>query len=126
MKITDMADDFFLVRLSSMEDYMHALFEGPWKVADHYLIAQRWRPLISLTTGMTRKIAVWVRIPKLPIELCNDQFLRRVGSTLGTMLKVDQKISLQDRGKFTRFCVELDLNKPLYLHTLSNGVGNYI
>lgn len=49
MSITDMADDFYLVKLSDIEDYRHALFEGPWKVADHYLIVQRWRPFFSLT-----------------------------------------------------------------------------
>lgn len=35
------ADDFYLVRLTLVEDYMVALFEGPWKVDDHYLIIQR-------------------------------------------------------------------------------------
>lgn len=72
MKITDMASDFFLVRLSSVEDYRHALFEGSWKVADHYLIVQRWRPFFCINALVQRKVAIWVRIPKLPIELYND------------------------------------------------------
>lgn len=29
IKVTDLAEDFYLVRLSSHEDYRHALFEGP-------------------------------------------------------------------------------------------------
>lgn len=29
MKITDLAEDFYLAHLSSIEDYKHALFDGP-------------------------------------------------------------------------------------------------
>lgn len=42
IKITDLADGYFLVRLSSQGDYRHALFEGPWNIACHYLIVQHW------------------------------------------------------------------------------------
>lgn len=38
MQITNLVGDFFLVQLSNIEDYRHALFEGPSKVAGHYLI----------------------------------------------------------------------------------------
>lgn len=41
MKVTDMAQDFYLVQLTKQEDYHHTLFEGPWKIVDHYLIVQR-------------------------------------------------------------------------------------
>lgn len=73
----------------AQEDYRHTLYEGPCKFTDHYHIVQRWRPLFSFTTTMTRKIVVQIRIPMLPLELCNDQFLKRVGSTLGAILKID-------------------------------------
>lgn len=33
IKITDLADGYFLVRFAIREDYIHALFEGPWKIA---------------------------------------------------------------------------------------------
>lgn len=38
MKITDLAYDYYLFKLSSVHDYKFALFEGPWKIAGHYLI----------------------------------------------------------------------------------------
>lgn len=121
IKIIDAADDYYLVCFTAKEDYMHALFEGPWKVADHYLVVQHWRPFFSLTAEMSQKIAVWIHISKLPIELCNERFLRRIGSSLGTMLKVDKLTSLHSRGKFTRICVELDLGKQLASHIVIRG-----
>lgn len=112
----NMADDYFLVQLSDIEDYRHALYEGPWKVADHYLIVQRWIPFFSFNASLTQQVAVWIRIPKLPVELCNDKLLTRIGNTLGTMLKIDKLTSLHQRGKFARICVELDLDKALASH----------
>lgn len=63
-----------------------------------------------------KKVVVWIRIPKLPVELCNDRFLNRIVTTLGTMLRIDHLTSLHARGKFVRICVELDLDKPLTSH----------
>lgn len=115
MQVTDMGQDFYLVRFTKQEYYVHALVEGPWKIADNYLIVQRWRPLFSFSADITSKIAVWIRLPGLPVELCNEQFLKHIGSTLGTMLKIDELTSVHTRGKFARICVELDLDKPLSL-----------
>jgi hypothetical protein len=78
-----MHDGYYQV-IFNIEDYKHALFEDPWMVADHVLIVQRWRPLFLLNAEITRKVAIWVRIPRLPIELYNDIFLRRIGNSMGT------------------------------------------
>lgn len=126
IKITDLADDYYLVRLSSKGDYRHAIFEGPWKVADHYLIVQRWRPFFSLNASMSKNVAVWIRIPKHPIELCNDKFLWRIGSKLCTMLKVAKLTSIHDCGKFATICVELDLDKQLESHIVIRGAKLYL
>lgn len=31
-------NDYFIVRFSSIDDYDHAKFEGPWMIMDHYLL----------------------------------------------------------------------------------------
>nr|KYP63748.1 hypothetical protein KK1_018330 [Cajanus cajan] len=116
VRLVDLTQDYYLVQFSSEDDYKHALYEGSWMIADHYIVVQRWRPFFTLTTSQTRKIAAWVRIPGLPIELFNDRFLWRVGSKLGTMLKIDKLTSVQTRGRFARICVEIDLKKKLVPH----------
>lgn len=88
ISIIDMPQDYYLVNFSSIEDYKHVLFEGPWLVADHYLLIQRWRPFFLENAEVIRKVAVWIRIPRLPIELYTEKFLRRAGAKLGTMLKI--------------------------------------
>lgn len=113
IQIIDMCDGYYQVVFKNEEDYKNALYEGPWKVADHHLIMQRWRPLFLMNAHKTRKAAVWIRIPGLPIELYNDIFLRRIGMSIGNYLKTDRLTSIHSRGKFARICVEVDLDKPL-------------
>lgn len=38
------------------------------------------------------------------------------------MLKIDKLTFIQDRGRFARICVELDLDKQLSLHFIVNAV----
>ncbi|RYR68771.1 hypothetical protein Ahy_A03g015243 [Arachis hypogaea] len=80
-----------------------------WMVAGHYLVVQRWRPFFLESEKAVRKIAAWIRIPNLPIELYNH----RVCSILGHMLKIDRSTSIHSRGCFARICVEIDLTKNL-------------
>ncbi|XP_020216678.1 uncharacterized protein LOC109800297 [Cajanus cajan] len=120
----DMPNDFFLVQFMEEEDYRHALYDCPWMIADHYILVQRWRPFFTLTANKTKKVAAWIRIPGLPIELYNDRFLWRVGSKLGTMLKIDKLTSIHSRGKFARICVEVNLNRRLV--SMINVLGHII
>lgn len=65
IQITDLAKNFYVVQFSSKEDYKHALLEGPWMLADHYLLVQRWRPFFLTNATVERKVVVWVRFPEL-------------------------------------------------------------
>lgn len=137
-----MSNEFFMVRFSDEEDYKFALFEGPWHMFDHYLLVQRWRPLFDTSDHKIQKIAVWIRIPNLPMELYNSHFfLWRVGLKLGTMMKIDNLTSVQTRGDFARICVKIDLQRELVptfsalgrdfnleyegLHLICFGCGKY-
>lgn len=108
-----MADGYFLVHFSAGEDFNYALYEGQWLVAYQYLIVQRWRPKFLQNAEISKKIAVWIRIPRLPLELYNASFLWRISSSLGNMMKVDKLTLIHSRGQFARICVELNLENPL-------------
>ncbi|KAF7838913.1 zinc ion binding nucleic acid binding protein [Senna tora] len=60
-----------------------------------------------------QKIAAWVHLPDLPIELYDSKFLSTLGNYIGKVLKIDANTTHQLRGKFARQCVEIDLSKPL-------------
>lgn len=109
------------MKFESDEDYKHLLFEGPWMVADHYLLIQRWWPNFLKNAYKVTKVVVWIRIMELLFELYNDKFIKRLGATSGTLLKVDRLTLIHSRGQLARICVEVDLAKPLIPQVVLRG-----
>ncbi|KAI9113048.1 hypothetical protein K1719_015980 [Acacia pycnantha] len=116
MRVTPLNNGYFLVSFSSTGDRGYALQEGPWMIADHYLLVQRRRPNLNPWKADNQKrVAVWVRIPDLPHELYNVESIRRIGNMIGKTLKIDRTTTFLEMGGFTRMYVEVDLQKPLLL-----------
>lgn len=56
IRIIDMPWNYYVVQFSSPEDYKHALYNGPWMIADHYLLVQHWKPFFSANEEERRTI----------------------------------------------------------------------
>lgn len=113
MELITLENDYFLVKFGSVYDYEFAKYGGPWMIMEHYLIIKEWRPNFDPYTDTTEKVIVWVRLPDLPIEYYDHEFLFRVGEKIGKPIRIDSATSLTSRGKFARLCVEVDITKPL-------------
>ncbi|KAI9107594.1 hypothetical protein K1719_021631 [Acacia pycnantha] len=114
LKVIPLSNEYYVVSFSSKEDRDYAYHEGPWMIDDHYLIVQRWRPNFNpWKADCQRRIAVWVRIPDLPMEFCTVESLGIIGNMIGKIIKIDRSTSIYDKGAFSRICVEVDLHKPL-------------
>ncbi|KAI9077629.1 hypothetical protein K1719_040404 [Acacia pycnantha] len=53
LRVTPLSNGYFLVSFSSTEDRDHALQEGPWMIADHYVLVQR---LIERLHSLRREV----------------------------------------------------------------------
>lgn len=86
----------------------------------------RWRPKFDPYDNSVGRLAIWARIPNLPIEYYERHFLWKVGSHIGKTLRVDpntireaiaEKENFQEdevkRGRYARICVEIDFRKKL-------------
>ena len=100
MEVVAIENDYFLAKFASIEDYEYALYGGPWMVLDHYLTVRKWCHNFDPTQDVMERILVWVRIPCLPIEYYDCEFLMRVGSKIGKPVKIDTNTSNVSRGKF--------------------------
>ncbi|XP_019180087.1 PREDICTED: uncharacterized protein LOC109175269 [Ipomoea nil] len=114
--------DYFIAKFESLRDYEYAKFEGPWMILDHYVVVQEWEPNFSPYNNKTKKLLAWVRFPDLPIEYFDEDFLKKIGKTVGRPIKIDTATHLASKGKFARLCVEIDISKPL----LSKFVLNFM
>jgi hypothetical protein len=113
IQIVDLSHDFYLVTFTNPEDQHRALTEGPWMIYDHYLVVRPWSANFDTATATVNKTAVWVRFSGLPIEYYDPRILHFIGNRIGQTVKVDKNTLLQERGKYARLCVEVDLSKPL-------------
>ncbi|XP_031121178.1 uncharacterized protein LOC116024425 [Ipomoea triloba] len=114
-KITliDIGYGCFVARFDNKNDYLHALLDGPCKIYDNYLVIQRWEPEYRPCTAKLSKMAVWIRLPELPMEYFRDDTIRSILESVGKPLKLDRTTTVASKGRFARAAVEVDLNKPL-------------
>ncbi|XP_039052923.1 uncharacterized protein LOC120194792 [Hibiscus syriacus] len=109
----DLSYGFYAIKFQNMVDRAKVLMEGPWKIMDHYITVQRWRPNFVVASASIPSTAVWIHIPGLPIEYFKESVLCNLGRLVGKPLKIDYHIAWSTRGRFARICVEIDLNTPL-------------
>ncbi|XP_061358972.1 uncharacterized protein LOC133303116 [Gastrolobium bilobum] len=146
----DLENDYFLFRFMDEKDYMHVLQDGPWIIVDHYVTVQRWRPMFDPYDEVLKKLAIWIRIPGLPIELYTSHILWSIRNMFGRSLIIDKNSisktesnveEVTERAKFARICVEVDLTKKFLskfkignrtfhvayegLHLICFGCGRY-
>lgn len=113
LHLIDIGYGCFVARFDNKKDYLHVLLDGPWKMFDNYLVAQRWVPEYKPKTAKLAKMAVWVRLPDLHIEYFRDDIIKSILSNIGKPLKLDRTTIARERGRFARAAVEVDLDKPL-------------
>lgn len=79
----------------------------------HYLMVRPWQPNFDPNQSSPESLLVWVRIPCLPIEYFDSNFLMRLGARIGRPIKVDNAVSVVSRGLYARVCVDVNLQKPI-------------
>ncbi|XP_058760412.1 uncharacterized protein LOC131633741 [Vicia villosa] len=113
INIIDVGNDYYLVAFTHEDDKNAALAEGPWFIYDHYLTVKEWSPDFQPNSDTIVNVAVWIRIAGLPIEYYDPKFLHFVGDRVGKTIKVDKNTLQQERGKYARICVEVNITKTL-------------
>ncbi|CAN1320742.1 hypothetical protein LINPERPRIM_LOCUS31818 [Linum perenne] len=112
IQVSDMANNFFLVRFTNEEDYSNAAFGGPWKIYDYYISVAQWSPSFNEEEPI-KSILTWVRLPKLPIQYFNSLAVHRIGNCIGRTVRMDLATEEGARCRYARVCVEVDITKPL-------------
>ncbi|CAI0391510.1 unnamed protein product [Linum tenue] len=113
MEVKDLDHDCFLVNLDNEQDYYRALTDGPWVIYDHYLVVQQWSPRFKASDPLPKTMIVWVQLPALKIHFYHREILTSLGNLIGRTIKLDYHTLTQQRAKFARLAVEVDLTKHL-------------
>lgn len=95
---------------------LHALHDGPWFILNHFLSVRRWELKFLASEAQLTYSAIWLHLPQLPTEFYDIEILQKLGNNVGKLLKIDACTSTTTRGRYTRICVEVSLDKPLKSH----------
>ncbi|KAL5763131.1 hypothetical protein ACOSP7_019395 [Xanthoceras sorbifolium] len=99
-QLTNLEEGYFIARFQFKADLENILTGGPWVIANQYLVVQRWRPNFVPGEQAFEKMAVWVKLSRLPMEWMEVDLLWNFGGMLGPMIKVDPITESQARGRF--------------------------
>ena len=122
MDCVALGKDFFLIKFYDNEDYDKVLQGGPWFMGEHFLAIKPWEPYFKASKAKFTSIAVWVRLPELPIEFYDAMVLKEIGSALGPVLRIDSFTATSSKGSYARLCIQVDLDKPLKIGRLKQRV----
>nr|POE58810.1 hypothetical protein CFP56_49027 [Quercus suber] len=122
MDCVALGNDFFLIKFQNGEDHARVLKDGPWFVGGHYLSIRGWEPNFKSSTPNMSSVAMWIWLPKLPIEYYEPSTLRIIGETIGPVLRIETHIAAETRGRFARLCVQVNLDEPIMKLLRMEGV----
>ena len=122
MDVIDLGKEFFLTRFSCKEDHEMVLRKGPWFVGEHFLSTRPWELNFKPSSTNVSSIAMWIRLNELPIEYYEMEVLSQIGNSVGKILRIDTYTANEARGRFTRLCVQVDVDKPLLTTILLGGI----
>ena len=109
----DLGEDLFLIKFGLIEYYDKVLKGGPWFIGEHYLTLRAWELYFKPNATAYSKVAIWARLPRLPIEFYDMGVLKDIGNAIGPVLRIDATTASGTRGRYARLCVQVDLAKPL-------------
>jgi len=77
------------------------------------LVLLPWVPFFDPYNSPITSVDQWIRIPRLPWELWEADYLTDLLKCVGNVVRIDQNTLLRLKGKFARVCVNIDITKPL-------------
>ncbi|KAF3959418.1 hypothetical protein CMV_015768 [Castanea mollissima] len=114
-QLVDLGLGFFLLKISEYSGYIMVLSKYPLSIPNYCVTLLPWKPNFRPSETMITQVDVWVQLPELPIEYYG--FLFRIAAAIGgNLLKIDPITEGRKMCKFARFCVRVDLTRPLPGH----------
>nr|XP_023918541.1 uncharacterized protein LOC112030090 [Quercus suber] len=101
--------------------FLHSGVISVWKPAGRLDCVDLGRDYFLIRFGLVEGYEI-VRLPKFLIEYYDPRVLKEVGSAIGPVLWADSNTASEVRGRFARICIQVDLNKPLTMSILLEGV----
>ena len=79
MDCIDLGYDYYLVKFELVEDVDSILKGGLWFIGQQFLAIRQWELEFKASTTTLSSVAVWIRLPELPMEFYEPSALKKIG-----------------------------------------------
>ncbi|KAK7809564.1 hypothetical protein CFP56_018379, partial [Quercus suber] len=100
-------------------DLQVVLKGGPWYVGQHFLAIRKWELEFKAEEASLFFVAVWIRLPRLPIEFYDPIILKKTGRAIGPFY-ILTLIQLMVREAILLDCVQVNIDQP-FINSMRNG-----
>ncbi|KAL6584553.1 hypothetical protein OROMI_003842 [Orobanche minor] len=104
---------FFVARFENEEDCDLVFSSGPYTVKSQPMILKKWYVDFDFKHEKLTKLALWVKLPNLPLPYWGRNSLGKIVSAVGKPLRTDERTVNQKKVAFARAMVEVDISQPL-------------
>lgn len=85
----DVGNDWVTFMFANEHDRNLVWRERPWFVQGLNLVLRPWEPFFDAYTTEITRVDQWIRIPRLPMELWHDKYLRIILKDISEVVKID-------------------------------------
>ncbi|XP_020691497.1 putative uncharacterized protein DDB_G0290521 [Dendrobium catenatum] len=111
--LLSLADGFFLLKFSMVEDLEMVLSGGPWFLLGKPFILQRWSPRFKPKRDEDAPIPIWIKIVDFPLVLWTPTGISKISSYIGIPISVDALTANRTRLTYARVCVLITKDSAL-------------
>ncbi|KAL4298162.1 hypothetical protein GQ457_12G031030 [Hibiscus cannabinus] len=123
-EITELRQNFYLIKPTSAEAHSMIINRRPWVLDDDLFSIVSYNPAWRVTDFEFTRMVIWVRVFQLPLRAMNSEMGLRLGGCIGRAVAIDHRVEGGNLGDFLRIRVEVDITKPLRRFVLlGNGKG---
>lgn len=113
LRIVEVGDNLFHFRFAEEKGMRRVLAGGPWNFDDHIVLLKQWQEGMVESDVNFESFDVWIQLHGLPFEYIGQEVGRVIGSKIGELLEVDDRLEGGEQGRFIRVRVRLKVNTPL-------------
>ncbi|KAK9932238.1 hypothetical protein M0R45_019484 [Rubus argutus] len=113
VSISDVEDDWFLVRFSCEEDLVRVLDKEPWDFDKALIVMERLKETDSVTDVVLNTEVFWVQAHGVPFRYRIPEVALDIGGMVGEFLEVTSDADGNCFGRFFRFKVRMDITIAL-------------
>ncbi|CAH9092608.1 unnamed protein product [Cuscuta europaea] len=99
-------------KFKSEADRTKVMLEGPYILFGKLLVLKVLSDDFSFEDEEFLKVPIWIKFPKLPVRLWNEDTISEVASMVGVPLTTDRITLEKANHNFARVLIEVDVTKP--------------